>query len=194
MCWGRNYDGSCGLGHTNEVESPTLVKLPIAIPEGKTLEWNGKKQVGVEEGVGYSVKKNTGKEVGNYTAVLKLAKDYKWEDGSTKDKKVKWKIVKAQNPMTVVGKQASVKYKKVKDSDVFIARKNVFILKKNKGALTFKKTKGNNKILVEKNAGTVKVSKGLKKGTYQIKVKVTAAGDEHYKLKSETVGVVIIIK
>ena len=193
--WGSNGTGECGLGFYGDVvKNPTQVKLPIPVPEGLTLEFNGKKQVGVPEGVGYTIKGNKAKEVGNYKATLTLAKDYKWTDGTTTKKTVKWKIVKAPNTLTVTGKQASVKFKKVKNADQFIARKNVMVVKQNKGEVTFQKTKGNKNILVDKVAGSVKVSKGMKKGTYNIKVKVTATGNAGYKVGSKVADVVIIIK
>lgn len=198
-CWGHNAQGQCGLGYYYHdgkytVDSPAKVKLPINIPEGKTLAYTGKKQQGVEEGVGYQiVKGGTGTKVGNYKAELKLASGYSWTDGTTTNKIVKWKIVKAPNTLEVTGKQANVKFKKVSKGDVFIARKKLYTIKQNKGALTFKKASGNKKILVEKDAGTMKVSKGLKKGTYTVNVKITAKGNESYKPVTKVAVVIIVI-
>ena len=199
-CWGGNGSGECGLGYASSqyvdhIFIPTQVKLPIAVPEGKTLEFNGKQQVGVEPGIGYSLTGNTGKKVGNYKATAKLAKDYTWTDGAKTNKKIAWKIVKAENTLEVAGKTAEVKFKKLKNGDIFIAKKRVFnIIKKGIGAVTFKKASGNKNILIEPAAGTMKLSKGLKKGTYTVKVKVKAQGNENYKAGIETATVTVVVK
>ena len=93
-CWGTNGQWECGLGYTSNqytphIYPPTQVKLPIVVPEGKTLESNGKQQVGVEPGVSYTLTKNKWKAVGNYTAIAKLAKDYTWTDGIKDAKRIK---------------------------------------------------------------------------------------------------------
>ena len=49
------------------------------------------------------------------------------------------------------------------------------------GPMTYKKISGNKKLKINKTTGTVKVKKGLKKGTYKMKVKAKAAGNENYK-------------
>lgn len=46
--------------------------------------------------------------------------------------------------------------------------------------MSYKKVSGNAKIVVSKKTGQVLVKKGLKKGTYTVKVQVTAAGDTNY--------------
>ena len=51
------------------------------------------------------------------------------------------------------------------------------------GTLIFKKKSGNKKIKISK-AGMVTIKKKLRKGTYKIKVKVTAAGNSNYKSSS----------
>lgn len=42
--------------------------------------------------------------------------------------------------------------------------------------------------------GKITIKKGLKKGTYKIKVKVTAAGNKSYKSAVKTVTVKIVVK
>ena len=54
---------------------------------------------------------------------------------------------------------------------------------KGQGTLTFKKKSGNKKIKISKY-GTVTIKKKLRKGTYKVKVKVTAAGNNNYKASS----------
>ena len=53
--------------------------------------------------------------------------------------------------------------------------------------------KAKNKITVSKD-GTVTVKKGLKKGKYSIKVKVTASGNDSYKARTKTVTVKVNVK
>ena len=62
-----------------------------------------------------------------------------------------------------------------------------------KGKVTYTKTSGSKKLTI-KNDGTITVKKGTKKGTYTIKVKVTAKGNSAYKAKSKTVTVKIKVK
>ena len=52
---------------------------------------------------------------------------------------------------------------------------------KGQGRLSYKKASGNKKITINKTTGKVTVKKGLKKGTYKMKVKVMAAGNADYK-------------
>lgn len=64
---------------------------------------------------------------------------------------------------------------------------------KQKPGITFKKTKGNKKITVTK-AGKVKIKKGLKKGKYTIRVKVTLSATSQYTSAKKTVKIKIIVK
>ena len=52
--------------------------------------------------------------------------------------------------------------------------------KKGRGKMTYAKVSGNKKIRINKTTGKVTVKKGLRKGTYRVKVKVRAAGDANY--------------
>lgn len=61
------------------------------------------------------------------------------------------------------------------------------------GTLSYK-VSGNKKITVNKKTGKITIQKGLKKKTYTIKIKVTAAGNDTYLKGSKTVTVKIIVK
>ena len=115
---------------------------------------------------------------------------------------------KAANTLTVKGKKATVKGKtksgKLKRK-VTLARARVLTVKKAKGKVTFargavklggKKVTGAQlkKIVVNKKTGKLTLKKGLKKGTYKVRVKVKAAGTSNYKAKTKTVTVVIRVK
>ena len=50
------------------------------------------------------------------------------------------------------------------------------------------------KFAVNKNTGKITVKKGTAKGTYTIKVKVTAKGNTNYKAMTKSVAVTITVK
>ena len=60
-----------------------------------------------------------------------------------------------------------------------------------RGKLTFSKVTKNDKIGVYSKTGKFVAKKGIKKGTYKIKVKVTAAGGTNYKSKTEYENVIV---
>ena len=68
----------------------------VAVPTAKTnLVYNGKKQTGVVNGVGYTLTGNTATDAGTYTATATLATGYQWADGATDGKNIAWTIRKA---------------------------------------------------------------------------------------------------
>lgn len=62
-----------------------------------------------------------------------------------------------------------------------------------KGKLTFKKLSGNSGIAVS-STGRFTVKKGLKKGTFRVKVKITAGARGNYNAGSKTVTVTVKVK
>lgn len=104
------------------------------------------------------------------------------------------KYNKAANTLAVKAKTKTVKYKTVKKKTVTVKRKDVLTVSKNKGTVTYAKASGNKKITINKKTGNVTVKKGLKKGTYKVKVKVTAAGNNTYKKVTKTVTFKIKVK
>lgn len=103
---------------------------------------------------------------------------------------VKITIKKKNNPITVKAKTVSAKTKKA----TTIKKAKAFAIKNAKGKVSFKKVSGNKKISINKKTGNITVKKGLNKGTYKLKVKVTAAGNTTYKPKSKTVTVKIKVQ
>ncbi len=100
-------------------------------------------------------------------------------------------IAGEKNTIYAKGKTAAVKYSKKKNRT--IKRSKAITVKNAKGAVTYKKSKGNKKIKVAKN-GKITVAKGLKKGTYKVKIKVKAAGEGLYKPATKTVTVKVVVK
>lgn len=112
--------------------------------------------------------------------------------GCTATKKTTYN--KKSNTLTVKAKKPTVKYSKLKKKNQTIARKNAITVSKAKGTLTYSKSSGNKKITINKKTGKITVKKGLKKGTYKVKIKVTAAGNNTYKKGTKTVTVTIKVK
>ncbi|MCR5208561.1 MAG: hypothetical protein K6C14_08815, partial [Eubacterium sp.] len=100
---------------------------------------------------------------------------------------------KKPNPLSAKGKTVKISYKKLKSKKRIIKRKKAITVKNAIGKVTFKKLKGNKKITVNKS-GRITVKKGLKKGVYKIRIRVTARGNADYKKKSKTITVKIKVK
>ena len=169
---------------TCDVTVKPMVK--VTVPTGKTFTYNGKTQTGVAAGTGYSLTGATAANAGTYTAkaTLNASTDciYKWSDGTTAPKTIKWTINKAANPLKIKAKTATVKFSTVKKKNQKLAvTKAIKFTNKGQGAKSYAKVSGNKKIAIAKKTGKVTVKKGLKKGTYKVKVKVKAAGNTNYK-------------
>lgn len=99
--------------------------------------------------------------------------------------------LKNANTMAVKGLTKKVKKSKVRKA----AQKVKAIRVRNaKGALTYQKISGSKKLSVNKRTGKITIKKKTKKGTYTMKVKVTAAGTGDYYAKAKTVKVTIKVK
>ena len=109
-------------------------------------------------------------------------------------KKVTFQIVKAKQPMKITAKTATLKAGKAKTKKQVIKVSKVMTIKKAMGTKTFKKMSGPKKFSVNKKTGAITVMKGTGKGTYKIKIKVTAKGNTNYKSGSKTVTVKVKIK
>jgi hypothetical protein len=97
-------------------------------------------------------------------------------------------VEKGEQEITATVTNPTVKYSKVKKRNVKI--KNPITVTNNEGKLTYAKASGKKNFTVAKN-GKITVKKGTKKGTYKIKVKVTAAATNNVDSASKTVKVVI---
>ena len=100
---------------------------------------------------------------------------------------------KAAQSMTVKAKNPSVKASKLKNKNQTIIKAKAFTITKAQGKVTFEKVSGSKKLTIT-SGGKITVAKGTKKGTYRIKVMVTAAGNKNYKAGSKTVTVKIKVK
>lgn len=107
--------------------------------------------------------------------------------------RVAFTIKKAPNTLRAAGKKPGVSASVLKKKKVVLSRSKAIQVTGAKGKVTCKKITGSKKITVSSN-GRITLAKGLKKGTYRIKVKVTAAGNSIYDKKSKTVTVTITVK
>ena len=153
---------------------------PKVTLNGKTLK----------KGTDYTLTYKNNKNVGKATITIKGKGNYKGTATKT------FKIVKAKNTLKATAKKKTftVKYAKLKKANQTLTRKTVLNVTKEKGTVTYKKTSGTKKITVNKKTGKITIKKGLKKSTYTIKIKVTAAGTKNYKSGSKTVTVKIKVK
>ncbi|MBQ9060349.1 MAG: hypothetical protein IJ128_04315 [Firmicutes bacterium] len=125
---------------------------------------------------------------GTYTVVVKGLLPFKGEVTKT------YTIGKAANTLTVKAKTAKVKAKKLKKKAQKLSVKKVLKVSGAQGKVTYKKVKGNKKIRINAKTGKVTVKKKLKKGTYKVKVKVTAAGNGDYKPLTKQVTFKVKVK
>ena len=92
------------------------------------------------------------------------------------------KVTLKENTLNVKGLTATVKYKKIKNKAKTLGvTKVINFINKGQGTITYAKSSGNKKITVNKKSGKITIKKGLKKGTYKVKVKVQALGNNLYK-------------
>ena len=106
-----------------------------------------------------------------------------------------FKIVKAANTLKIKGKTVTIKYKKLKKKAKKVGvTKAIKFTNKGQGTKTYAKASGNKKITINKKTGKVTVKKGLKKGTYKVKVKVTAKGNATHKKATKAVTFKVRIK
>ena len=110
-----------------------------------------------------------------------------------------FKINKAANLMTVQNKTVKVKASKIKNKKQVIKCSKSMGICTAVGKLQFKLAKVNKKkfkkyFKVNAKNGNITIKKGLKKGTYKLKINVTAAGNANYLAATKQVVVTIKVK
>ena len=116
--------------------------------------------------------------------------------GATRTEKIaKYKPTKT-NPATVeaVKTTPTVKASTLKKKDQTIPLKKVVKVQKTKGKVTYYKASGNKKISINATSGKITLKKGLKKGTYKVKMKVQDHGTKKFKAKTKVVTFRIKVK
>ena len=103
-------------------------------------------------------------------------------------------VKKLANTIKVSGASRTVRYARLKKKAVTVKAIKV---KKAAGKAAYRKVSVNKRaarFTVDKKSGKITIKKGTRTGTYRIKVRVTAAGNDKYKAGSRTVTVKIKIK
>ena len=102
--------------------------------------------------------------------------------------KVVNKPEKKTNPMNVKATNKKISARKLKKKALKVKAIKV---SKARGTVTYKKTGGSKKLTINRKTGKITIKKRTKKGTYKIKVRVTAAGNSMFKSKTKNVTVKI---
>ncbi|WP_026491692.1 endo-1,4-beta-xylanase [Butyrivibrio sp. XPD2002] len=204
---GQGYASTAGLGTllltddtanvepANDEPAPTVeAKVEVEVPEGKVLTYNGKEQVGVVDGEGFTLTGNKAVNAGTYKATATLKDGFTWKGGNTDKKTITWTIKKAENTASVTGNTVKIKKSKVSRKSVKYALSKFVKVEQAEGDVTYEKVSGNKKIKINNKTGKVTVKKGIKKGTYKVKVKVTVAGNDNFEATEETVTFKVKIK
>lgn len=149
----------------------------------------------LKDGTDYSVSYKNNKNAGTASVLITGKGNFKGTVTKT------FKIKKAANPLNVKGKTAQVKLSKLNNADQKLAaKKYIKTVKKGQGTMkyTLSSAKKGSKdfkksFKINSKTGKLTVRKGLKKGTYTLKVKVQAKGNTNYK-KSAVKTVTVKIK
>ena len=216
-----SFTASSGAMNDLSISLQEAVKVTYNLNGGTTgNDWGGNNRIESKGTVITSI----GYEFDKITAPAGMELDYvEIKDGSgthkvTADKlhstgysfdsdvifKCVWKtiggIVKKTNPLKIKAKNATVKYKKLKKkTQTLKVTKVIKFINKGKGNRTYKlagvtKAKYKKYFKINKNTGKLTIKKGLKKGTYKVKIKVKASGNSGYKPSEKTVTSKIKVK
>ena len=156
-----------------------------ALVQDLVITYQGQQLVkGTDYEVYYSNNEDTG------TASLTISFRHKYLGAIKKT----FQINKAANPLSVKGKTFKVKAKKIKKKSLTVSISNGVKFVKNAGdPKVYKKKSGNKKIVINPTTGKITIKKKLKRGTYKVKVQITAQGNNNYE-KSGTKTVTFKIK
>ena len=127
------------------------------------------------------------------TATFVMPAGYVQITASFKDKEPQ------NNTLSVRGKKTKLKAKKLKKKSQKVARGKVMVVRNAQGRVTFRllkvsKSRYKKYFKINGRNGVVTVKKKLKKGTYTIRCRVTASGNEAYKSGSRVVSFKITVK
>ena len=103
-----------------------------------------------------------------------------------------FRIVKAKNKMKAKGKTIRLKAADLRGRKVMIKKTKAFKIKSANGKVTFAKgSMDAKKFSLNRKTGEITVSRGVRKGTYKLTVKVKAAGNKYYRKLTKKVKVTI---
>ncbi len=211
----NNEGGVIRKGRVYLVHNGELGKLveygDVEVQNGPAVElsanaftYNGKvqrpaiKAIGgkaLKEGKDYTVKWSNASSTntGKYSLEITL------RGGYIGNATANYTINKAANTLTAKGKTVKLKKKKLKKKAQKIVPTKAMTVSNPKGSVSYSKVSVSKKkfkknFKVDAATGKITVKKKTKKGTYKVKVKVTAAGDANYNAASKTVTVKVKVK
>ena len=158
--------GAKVTGITDKTYTGQALTQSVTVKNGTTV---------LKSGTDYIVSYKNNKIAGNATILITGKGNYTGKITKT------FKIAKAKQPMTAKAETVKIKFAKLKSKNQSVKISKAVTIKKSKGKLTYKKTKGSKQITINKKSGKITIKKGLKKGTYKVKIKITAAGNANYK-------------
>ncbi len=138
-----------------------------------------------------TVKASAVKNAGTYYVKAKIAADTNFKAATSAA--VVLKINKAAQSLKVTAAVKTVKYASVKKAAQTVKALTVKGVK-TKAVYARVASGSSAKLTINKSTGKITVKKGTAKGTYKIKVKVTAKADANYKAASKTVTVSVKVK
>lgn len=128
------------------------------------------------------------KNAGKYTVTVKLKGNYSGS-GTTS-----FTIKKAANTLSVRGKTFTVSRKNLSKRSVVSLRSRGLSVSNPKGRVTYTKVSGSGYFSVNKTNGNITARKGTRKGTYRIRVCITALGNTNYAAASRYSYVTINVR
>lgn len=148
-----------------EIVSSTLVDVPTPITG---LVYNGEYQTGVPRTEAYTVGGGRERSAGTYIATLHLQFGYKWSDGTTEDKTVKWSIAPKPIEIDVVLEKTEYDYTGYEITPIYrVKTEDIYNLYSSDYSVELK----NNKEIGE-NTASITISNKTG-GNYEIKNPVT---------------------
>ncbi|MBR3146956.1 MAG: hypothetical protein IKF54_02305 [Eubacterium sp.] len=104
---------------------------------------------------------------------------------------IEFTISKAKNPVKVSASMKTVKYSALKKAKMITAPLTV---NNAAGTVRYSRVSGSKKLTINKKNGKITIKKGTRKGTYRIKVKITADGDVNHLSASQKVSAAVRVK
>ena len=193
----------CGAFYTSLIPAlkRSLREEPVTVELSSTsFTYNGKAKkptvtvkYGEEtliKGTDYSVSYKNAINAGKATVTVVGKGNYKHNVS------VNYTIAKAKQSMTVKVRKDkfTASYSTLKGGTKSFKKTDVFTVKNAKGTVTFQKVSGSGALSIHKTTGKVTVARKTKKGSYSMKVKVTASGGKNYKQASKTVTVKVKVQ
>lgn len=156
-----------------EAKASTALSYKTSNSKVATVDKYGKVTI---KGVGTAKITVTAKETDTYKKAVKT---------------ITVKVAKGTPTVTAKVTSKTLKYTSVKKSTQSFSLGAVV---NSKGTLSYKKTYGTSAITVNSKTGKIYVKKGLKKGTYRVKIQIKAAARGYYNAGSKTVTVTVKVK